>query len=76
MKIFSRSKDTPPQTKLQKRVSKIPTRDLVAWADQALNSLGRALYSLDRHGETSAIDEAVDAAEALHEVVLEIRRRA
>jgi hypothetical protein len=75
-RLFGRKSAPESISKFRKRVERIPTPDLITWAGQALNAMGRGLHAYDRNAEASVLDELVDASEALHEVVLEVRRRA
>lgn len=67
----------PPEgdSKIAKRLSRLPEADLVAWADQAIYSTGRYLTAYQRERLPEYLEEARSGAEALLEVVDEIRRR-
>ena len=73
MNLFSKkSSDNwakPFPEKLANRVSRIPTGDLEAWADQALFDIGRCLTQYAKHREAIHLEEALVGAEALHAVV-------
>lgn len=74
MKIFS--KDGPPQlTKLQKRVEKIGTTDLVLWAENALFAIGKNLTHWSREHDAALLEEAHLGAEALLAITAEIKKR-
>jgi hypothetical protein len=62
-------------SKIAKRLSRLPEADLVAWADQAIYSTGRYLTAYQRERLPEYLEEARSGAEALLEVVDEIRRR-
>lgn len=72
MKIFKR--DGQPQlTKLEQRVSKIGTAELVVWAENALFAIGKNVT----HGlDPVALSEALLGAEALTAIVKELQKRA
>lgn len=70
-----RPTDEPARTPIQKRVARIATPDLQGWAEQALTALGRSLRDFQRSGVEDALEEAEMGAEALLEVVRELRRR-
>lgn len=70
-----RTKVERERTHLEKRVSSIPTPDLVNWAEQCLNSLGRDLSRWQRSGDEVFVQEAETAAEALLTVIRQIRSR-
>lgn len=76
MRWFRRSAEAiPPPSRLQKRVARIATVELIPWAEQTMYVLGRTLRDYDRTGEAPALDQAVEAAEALQAVVRELQRR-
>ena len=63
------------QSRLERRVAKIATADLSAWADQALYGLGRDLSQWQRSGDSARLSDAEEAAEALLAVIREVRSR-
>lgn len=65
--------EIPP--KIVERVSKLPTPDLVSWADQALYTTGRNMTASLRDGGTEALDEALTGAQVLLAIAEELRRR-
>ena len=65
----------PFSERVAKRVSKIPTGELVMWADQALFDLGRCLNSYEKSKDKLYLDEALTGAEAIHAVVNELHTR-
>ena len=74
--MFKRNRwDKPFPSKLSKRVEKIPTVDMAAWADQAIYELGRCLSSYERTRDKIYLDEALNGAEALHAVITEYHKR-
>lgn len=73
MKIFKRTGHRQP-TKLQKRVAKIGTTDLIIWAENALAEIGRNLAGRGTLTE-ERIYEAEIAAEALVAVIAELKKR-
>jgi hypothetical protein len=64
-----------PQTKIQKRISKLPTSELVAWTENALFVIGKEITTYQRTGEKELLNEAEIGAEVLHEIVKELKRR-
>lgn len=64
-----------PDTKISKRLSRLPEPDLIAWGDQAIYSTGRYLTAYQRERLPEYLDEAQAGAEALLAVVEEVRRR-
>lgn len=63
------------KTKLEARVEKIPTPDLLQWAEQALFGIGRSLSDWQRGNSREALVEAEQGSEALHAVMRELRKR-
>ena len=76
MMIFKKKKvGHQPQTKIQKRISKLPTSELVAWTENALFVIGKEITTYQRTGEKELLNEAEIGAEVLHEIVKELKRR-
>lgn len=71
--MFLRKK--PSDAKIQSRVQRLSDQDLIAWADQALYSIGRNLTSYQREGAPEFLEEASMGAQVLLETVTEISRR-
>ena len=70
-----RKRAPEPDTKIAKRLARLPEADLVASADQAIYTTGRYLTAYQRERLPEYLDEARTGAEALLAVVDEIRRR-
>jgi len=71
-----RKKAEREKSKVEKRVAKLPTPDLVSWAEQALYGIGRSLSSWQRAPEQHEwLEEARMGAEALNAVMAEISSR-
>ena len=73
MKIFKKTGPRQP-TKLQQRVAKIGTTDLILWAENALavigkNIAGRGVVNAER------IEEAKSGVEALTAIIEELEKR-
>lgn len=62
-------------TPIERRVARIATHDLQAWAEQALTALGRSLRDFQRSQADAELQEAEMGAEALLAVVRELKRR-
>lgn len=75
MKIFSKGGLPQQPTKLQKRVSKIGTSDLVIWAENALFVIGKNLTHWSREHDGALLEEAHMGAEALFAITTELKRR-
>lgn len=74
MKIFSKGGPQQP-TKLQKRVEKIGTTDLVLWAENALFVIGKNLTHWTREHDNALLEEAHMGAEALMAITEELKKR-
>lgn len=64
-----------PQTKIQKRISKLSTTELIGWVEASLFAIGRDTFSWQKTKNKDVIDELEMAAEALLEIMRELRRR-
>lgn len=58
-----------------KRVQKLPSSDLVDWADQAIYSTGRSLTAYLRERSPDSLHDAHVGAEVILAIVEEIQRR-
>ena len=68
MKIF-KSKTVRELTKIQNRVHKLPTAELLTWSDQIMYSIGRNLSVWQKSQSTFSLEEARVGAEALHAIL-------
>ena len=76
MMIFKKKKvGYQPQTKIQKRISKLPSSELVSWTENALFVIGKEITTYQRTGEKELLNEAEIGSEVLHEIVKELKRR-
>jgi hypothetical protein len=76
VKFWQRKKwDKSFSESIARRISRIPTNDLVSWADQALTGVGRSLSEYMRTQDEPALKELVSGAEALHALAYEIDKR-
>lgn len=74
MKIFK--KDGPqPLSKLEQRVSKIGTSELVLWAENSLFVIGKNLTHWSREKSPELLEEAHMGAEALIAITNELKKR-
>jgi hypothetical protein len=77
MKIFKRkSKNTKELSKVKRRVSTLPTGELIGWTDQIIYSIGRNLSAWQKSQNQSSLDEAQLGAEALHAILDTLKERA
>lgn len=63
------------QTKIEKRVASLETRELTKWVDQTLFTIGKNVISWERTGEPEMLSEAELGAEALQAVIKELVKR-
>jgi hypothetical protein len=74
--LFTRKRpEEAPKTKIERRVERLSTTELVSWADMAVSSLGRDLSDWRRGGPNEHLAEAEVAAESLLAMVREVRSR-
>lgn len=62
-------------TATERRIAKVPTPDLSAWAHQALYAVGRTIGDWERTHDDALLIEAEQGAEALLAVLKELRGR-
>jgi len=76
MMILRKKRDgNQPQTKIQKRISKLPTPELITWAENALFVIGKEVTTWMRTNEKALLNDAEMGAEVLHEIIKELKRR-
>ena len=75
LKRNKHTKEEQAKTKLEQRVSKMATQDLIQWVDQALYSIGKNLTQWSKTQENAFLQESHLGAEALLAVVNELGRR-
>jgi hypothetical protein len=75
MKIFKKDGLQQP-TKLEARVSKIGTSELVSWAENALYVIGKNITHHQRDHNMDFLYEAELGAEALLAITRELKKRA
>lgn len=63
------------QTRIERRVAKIGTTDLLAWAELAADGIARELSDWRRSEEPFHLNEASTSAEVLLAAIREIQRR-
>lgn len=61
--------------RIAKRVAKIPTGQLLLWADQSLYSIGTMISAVEANRTEEELDRLLEGAEALHAVVYELNKR-
>lgn len=67
--------DGRTMTKVEKRVSMLPTAELITWSDQVLYSVGRSISSWQRGQDKFSLDEAKLGTEVLTAIVNALEER-
>jgi hypothetical protein len=62
-------------TRIAKRLRVLSVQELVQWGDQCVYETGRCLSIWANNGDNAAFDEAQQGAEAVVEILAEIRSR-
>ena len=76
MMILRKKRDgNQPQTKIQKRISKLPTAELISWVENSLFVIGKEVTTYMRTNEKHLLNDAEMGAEVLHEIIKELKRR-
>jgi hypothetical protein len=75
MNLLKKKVGNQHQTKIQKRVSKISTPDLIAWSENALFVIGKELTAYQRSFNKDLLEEADMGAEALYAITQELKKR-
>ena len=76
MKILQKKRDGhQPPNRIQKRVSKIATPDLIQWMEHSTITIGRCISEWQRSQSSEMLDEVLLAAEVFHEIAKELKRR-
>jgi len=75
MKIFKRD-GNPQPTKLQKRISGLPTYDLISWVENSLYVIGKEVTRHQRERNIESLYEMELGAEALLAIIQELKKRA
>jgi hypothetical protein len=74
--IFKKNKEEKPKTKVEKRVAKLSTPELLTWTDQILYSVGRNISTWQKSQDNFSLEEARMGAEALHAIMDSLKERA
>ena len=75
MTFWKKKAGHQPQTKIQKRISKLPSSELVAWTENALFVIGKEVTTWMRTNEKHLLNDAEMGAEVLNEIIKELKRR-
>ena len=54
--IFKKSKTVREKTKIEKRVEKLPTPELLTWTDQVMYSVGRNLSNWQKSQDSFSLE--------------------
>lgn len=76
--VFGRPSRPDPDrdlAKMRSRTAKIPTADLLNWAEQAEMGIGRHLSDYRRQHAPDDLEEAIMGACALYAVLCDLRKR-
>ena len=64
-----KKKEERPKTRVEKRVAKLSTAELLAWSDQVIYSIGRNLSTWQKTEDQFNLEEAKVAAESIHAIL-------
>lgn len=64
-----KKKEAREKTRIEKRVAKLSTPELLTWSDQVIYSIGRNLSSWQKTEDKFHLDEARVAAESIHAIL-------
>jgi len=70
-----KKKEERPKTRIEKRVAKLSTQELLTWSDQVLYSIGRNLSSWQKTDEAFHLEEARVGAESIHAILETLKER-
>jgi hypothetical protein len=73
--ILRKKQDGQPQSRVEKRVSKISTPDLILWMEQSMYILGKNLTNWQRQHSEADLDELLMGAEAFYAIAKELKKR-
>lgn len=74
--MIFKKKQEREKTRIEKRVEKLPTAELISWSDQIMYSVGRNLTAWQRSQHPDTLEEARLGAEALHAILDTLKERA
>ena len=76
MMILRKKRDGhQPQTRMEKRVSKISTPDLILWMEHSMYTIGKSLTSWQKTNDKTQLDDVLLGAEAFYTIAKELKRR-
>ena len=64
-----KKKEELEKTRIEKRVARLSTPELLTWSDQVIYSIGRNLSSWQKTEDRFHLDEARVAAESIHAIL-------
>jgi hypothetical protein len=64
-----KKKEEREKTRIEKRVARLSTPELLTWSDQVIYSIGRNLSSWQKTEDRFHLDEARVAAESIHAIL-------
>lgn len=76
MKILQKKRDGHPQSRIEKRVAKISTPDLIQWMEHSMYTIGKCITEWQKSPNSDALlDEVEMGAEAFLAIAKELKRR-
>ena len=78
MMILRKKQDgSQPQTRIEKRVAKVSTPDLILWMEHSMYTIGKLITEWQKTSNSDAIlDEVELGAEAFLAIARELKKRA
>jgi hypothetical protein len=70
-----KKKEVREKTKIEKRVARLSTPELLTWSDQVMYSIGRNLSNWQKSEAAFSLEEARVGAEALHAILETLKER-
>jgi hypothetical protein len=74
--ILRKKQDGQPQTRIEKRVSKISTPDLILWMEQSMYTIGKLITEWQKSHNNDLLDEVVMGTEVFNAIAKELKKRA
>jgi hypothetical protein len=74
--ILRKKQDGQPQTRIEKRVSKISTPDLILWMEQSMYTIGKLITEWQKSHNKDLLDEVVLGTEVFNAIAKELKKRA
>ena len=76
MMILRKKRDgLQPQTRMEKRVEKISTPDLIQWMEHSMYVIGKSLTQWQKTNDKTQLDEVLLGSEAFYTIAKELKKR-